>query len=343
MTKKKDGVIHDSLSSSGDAFDAFTNNTSMSMATNPAPFNVVTYHHERTNSNGTISQSSRINNRKIHLSGLKIDFTEQTGGVMKVDVRWDYYDIGNPVLWTGDIVLHEKVNLLSGSKITLDQNQTPNMHTRNTVTGLFADPTYFTCLDNSEFTMQSGSEVEVKNLGSFLMENGGKLEIKDNAKFMVDASSTLVAEDGANILIGGKGYIKIQDAGYLCVESGANIELTDPSSKIFMHYLALNGVNTTVLPSGYNCISDPLSIPVTGSGRVIIDNHPSDAYIQNATINATITYTTRNAYIGECVTTQTSFGDVTIQSGSNVTVNASGEVFLDSGFEVLAGAVFTVN
>ncbi len=55
MTKRKEGIEYNNLPSSGDEFDAFANNTSMSMGTNPAPVNVVTYHHERPDAIGTIS------------------------------------------------------------------------------------------------------------------------------------------------------------------------------------------------------------------------------------------------------------------------------------------------
>ena len=45
---------------------------------------------------------------------------------------------------------------------------------------------------------------------------------------------------------------------------------------------------------------------------------------------------------GEKVSTQISFGEVTVESGANVTVNATGYVMLDAGFEVEAGAEFLV-
>ncbi len=215
----------------GDNQDPFTNNGIMNIGSNPAPFNVVTWHHRRSD-DGTIIKSSRADNRKIHLSGLKIAMQDQQDGRYKVDISWDSYDVSNSVRWTGDIVLHERVNLLSNDTISLDQNYTPNTHIRNTVTGVFSGPSYFTCLNNSLLILQSGSNFICKNLSSLVFEPGSYFEINDNAALTIKRGCTLLVKSGANLVVKGSGKIIIESGAYVGIENGANINLVDKSSGI---------------------------------------------------------------------------------------------------------------
>lgn len=255
LIKVKNGNVTNKLANMGDNYDAFTGSAYMSISTNPAPVNVITYHHKRYKT-GKINKSIRTDNRKIHLSGLRINMTDQQDGIYKVDVQWDDYDITGDVRWTGDIVLHEEVNLLSNKTITLDQNYTPDKHIRDTVTGLFAGPTYFTCLDNSLFTMQSYSGVILQNLSSFILESGSLLEIDNGSVFTVNSSCTFYVKSGANLVIKGSGKINVNPGGYICIENGANITLQDKLSVINLYNGYKNGVNTDVLSDPGNCVSD---------------------------------------------------------------------------------------
>ncbi len=264
MTKRKDGILHDSLSSSGDAFDAFTDRTSMSLGTNPSPEGLVSYHHRRTNS-GTIKKGSVFtDNSSIHLSGLKVQFLEQNGGVIRVDISWDFYDIKEPVLWTGDIVLHEKLNLLNGNKIVLDQNQTPNKHVRDSVTGLFAGPTYFICLENSEFVMQAKSKLVLHNLSSFILKSGSRMEMNHKSVLRVREGCTLVVEDGAELLIKGRGTIIIESGAHICIEPDALVTFQDSRDSIKLRTGYNTGVNADVL-SKYNCSNDVVNLLKQGT------------------------------------------------------------------------------
>jgi hypothetical protein len=240
----------------------------MNISSNPAPVNVVTWHHKRSNIDGTIIKSKRIDNRRIHLSGLQIGMADQHNGTFRVDIRWDVYTITRDVIWTGDIVLHEKVNLMPGKSILLDQNYSPNKHIRDTVTGLFAGPTFLTCLKNSTFTLQSSSRIILKNLSSFIIDNGGLLEINDSAVFTVKRGSTLLAKPGALIIVQGSGRIVIEDGGYLCIETGAHILLKDTLSTIYLQPGFLLGKNESVIPGHALYSAIPAGIVYTGRGSV---------------------------------------------------------------------------
>lgn len=332
--KKKNGQLFNNLASLGDNLDPFTDSRTMSISSNPSPVNVVTYHHFRY-SNGIISYPSRlIDNRKIHLSGLKIDFKEELAGEIKVDVRWDHYDVDNSVLWSGDIDLHEKLNLLNGKTITLDQNLTPNKHIRDTVTGVFAGPTYFTCLEGSEFSMQPESEVDMKNLSSFILEPGSSMELNDNSRFTVNAGCTFVVQENAELLVKGSGRIEIEKEAHVCIEPGAKITLQDPLSVINLRPGYYAGVNSNVL-EGYNCIENPSDYASLGNGN--INKFMRTVHIQNETITKDRYVTGRIIKVGNNVTILKPPGEVNVIGYTELIIDAKDDVLLDEGFTIFRG------
>lgn len=268
LIKQQNGEVLNKLANMGDDGDPFTAISVMNISSNPAPVNVVTWHHTRPDIVGTIHKSKRINNRRIHLSGLQIGMTDQRNGVFRVDVRWDSYDVTRDVLWAGDIVLHEQVNLTAGRSITFDQNFSPDKHIRDTVTGLFAGPTYFTCLQNSSFIMQPLSHVNLQNLSSFIVEDGGLLEINEGAVFTVERGSTLQLKQGALVIVKGSGKIEIEDGGYLCMEHDTRLLLSDALSAINLKPGFRLGKNERVIAGRASCSSLPAGILYNGRGSV---------------------------------------------------------------------------
>jgi hypothetical protein len=338
LIKKKNGVVTDKLANSGDNEDPFTGTKYISLSTNPAPVNVITYHHKQY-AGGIIDTTTTLtDNRKIHLSGLRIDFTDQPNAVMKVDIRWNDYDVTKDVRWTGDIILHEKVNLTSGKTITFDQNYTPNKHIRDNVTGQFAGPTYFTCLGNSSFIMQSTSKVILQNLSSFILESGSRLEINDGAIFTVKSGSTLQVKAGANLLVKGSGRIEIENGGYLCIQNSTlNDTLLNNLSVINLRPGYHLGVNTSVLTDPGTCKSQPNQITFKGTGSV--NTYNTDIYVQNITFTADKYYAGNNIYVGYNVTSPP-YGNVVIPNGVKVIFDAAGEIKLNWGFDAANGSGF---
>ncbi|MBN1416310.1 MAG: hypothetical protein JW973_14505 [Bacteroidales bacterium] len=341
VIKLLNGVQTNKLANNGDNNDPFTGTKSMSISTNPAPFNVVTYHITK-NTEGVISKTSDIDNRKIHLSGLRIDMTSQQNGTMKVDVRWDYYNVTKNVRWTGDIVLHENVILNTGKTITFDQNNTPNQHIRNTVTGVFAGPTYFNCLNNSNFTMQSSSYINQQNLSSFILNSGSKLTINDGAIFTVKSGCTMQVKSGSTLDVYGSGRIEVENGGYICIENGSNVKLNNVLSFINLRPGYTLGVNTSVIPNPGTCVNNANNINYTGYGA-INTTFTADTYIQNVTLTGSHNYTGRNIYAGQAVDPNPSHpqGPVLIKSGANVVLDYSAFTIIDKGFTAELGATFT--
>lgn len=268
LIKSQNGLISNKLSDMGDNSDPFTGSSVIDLSSNPSISNVITYHH-KAEANGTITKSTtKTNNRKIHLSGLKINMQDQLNGTYKVDISWDSYHVTNPVRWTGDIVLHETVNLLSNNTITLDQNFTPNTHIRNTTTNLFSGPSYFTCLNNSSLILQSNSSFVCENLSSIVFEPGSNLEIHDGATLTIKSGCSLLVKSGSNILIKGNGRINVEAGAYVSFENETNIRFADKLSGINLHKGYLTGVNPNVKLITSNGISDIQSLIFSGSGRI---------------------------------------------------------------------------
>jgi hypothetical protein len=269
IIKLQNGLITNKLSNMGDDEDPFTNTGIMNICSNPAPFNVVTYHHRRSDNKGTITKSARTDNRKIHLSGLKIAMQDQQDGNYKMDISWDSYDVSNSVRWTGDIVLHERVNLLSNDTISLDQNYTPNTHIRNSTTGVFSGPSYFTCLNNSFLILQPKSDFICQNLSSLVFESGSYFEINDGAALTIKTGCTLIVRSGASIVVKGEGRIDIESGAYISVEDGANINFTDRSSGMSLHKGYISGVNPGVnIQSSSGIENIPASLKFSGKGSI---------------------------------------------------------------------------
>jgi hypothetical protein len=269
VIKSQNNIITNTLSDMGDKADVFTGSSVLDISSNPPVANVLTYHH--TNEpNGTIIKSkSKTDNRKIHLSGLRIAMQDQQDGRYKVDVVWDAYDVRDSVRWTGDIVLHEKVNLLSDATLTLDQNYTPNTHIRNPVTHLFSGPSYFRCLNNSLLILQPKSSFVCRNLGSVVLEAGSTLEINDGATLTIESGCTLFVESGSNIIIKGSGRIEIQTGAYACFEKEAHLNLVDKLSRIKLNSRYLTGVNPNVDLTSSNYVPEFKSgLNYSGSGKI---------------------------------------------------------------------------
>jgi hypothetical protein len=269
VIKSQNGLLSNKLSDMGDNADPFTGSSVIDLSSNPSIANVITYHHQ-DEANGIIKKSTtKTDNRKIHLSGLKINMQDQLDGRFKVDISWDSYDVINPVRWAGDIVLHERVNLLPNTTILLDQNYTPNIHIRNQTTNLFSGPTYFTCLKNSFLVLQSKSDFVCDNLSSIVFEPGSNLEINDGATLTVKKGCTLLVKTGSNIVIKGRGRINIEDGAYVSFENETNLKFVDKPSGINLHSGYLTGVNPNVnLSSSGNIGNIPSSLSFSGAGRI---------------------------------------------------------------------------
>lgn len=226
----------------GDNFDAFTGNSFMSISTNPTPINTLTYYARQVH--GILSPDTTLTNtRKLYLTGLYIEMV-QNGEEFLVNIGWDDYDVKNDVRWTGDIVLKEKVNLLSGNTIELDKNYTPNQAYRDPVSNQFAEPTVFTCEDGSEFIQQANSTVVLENLCTMKLKSGSKYVINDGSELILCPGNKLIVESCAELIIKGSAKLIAENPSTVCIEEGAILRFENGVENIQF------GSNV-IIPQGY--------------------------------------------------------------------------------------------
>jgi len=339
--KIKNGVLYNQLEACGDITDAFTSGRVMDISSNPTPINAYTYYARYYSPNSYIKVNDQRDTRKKYLTGLSIKmnyYSTLSDGtqVFKVDICWNDYDVKENVNWAGNIVLKEKVNLLSNKIITFEQNKTVYQINRDPVSNFFAPPTLFTCEASSTFSMYSNSKTILKDKSSFVMENGSTLTIQNGAEVIVEPGSTIMLKQGANLIIQGGGKLTVKPGAYICVQSGANVQLQAYNSIIVMQDGAIFGANPALF-SNSNCMS---SISFTGSGSVI--NYYQDVYIQNEIISTNRYIGGRNIYVGRNVTTTKPIGDVIINNNANVIFDAGQSVNFYGGFECSSGSSFEI-
>lgn len=220
---RREGDKDVSYSYYGDDLDAFSGKTFLNLGSNPPAANVTTFYvnqrHEG-NDNHTISKQN-INTSHIYLSGLRIDMEDLGEGTFRVEVSWDDYEVANDVRWTGKIVVKEKVIVKENRIIELNQSQTPNQITRDSVSGLFAKPTVLTCQEGSELILKEGSKVRLSQGSSLVLESGSLLEIHDGAELILGQGDTLRISPLARVQVMGNGRISVNRGGVVCVEEGA--------------------------------------------------------------------------------------------------------------------------
>ncbi|MFZ4724266.1 MAG: hypothetical protein ACOYMD_02365 [Paludibacter sp.] len=194
----------------------------LGIATNPTLINRSTYN--------TISQKMS----SFYLNGISISILSQdANGNIKVKISYNDVTINSNIRWTGNIILPNITNstepdliISANQTLTINKSGTPNRHVKNTFNE-FVNPTEFTCAQNSLFKMLSSSNTIVENLSTFTLETGSTLEINDVSVLTIQNGSTLQIKSGANLNILGSGKIVVKSGGYICVESGATINLQD--------------------------------------------------------------------------------------------------------------------
>ena len=216
--KLKNDTLYTNFIWLGDTLAAFTDGTKMDISSNPPPINAYTYYSKHYNPHKFTKLDNYRDTRHKYLTGLRIDMNyaytlSDSTDVFRVDIRWDDYDVKQNVSWAGNIILKEKLNLLSGKTITFEQNHTVYQTYIDSISGEFAPPTFFTCKDNSFFNQYDSSHVIVADKSTLFLESGSHYIISKGADLTVRSGSTLEVEDCALLQIDGK----------LIVENGANI------------------------------------------------------------------------------------------------------------------------
>lgn len=208
----------DSLVANGDERDMFRTHTRLNMGTNPSTCNTKTFYNSMTASKCQYVQHQSRNTQTTYLTGLGIEITPIENGNFRIDVRWDDYTITNDAIWTGSISLKEKAILAQKKEITLMQNQTVAQPMRDSITGLFAPPSVFTCEPGAEFVQEARSIVNVEEMSSLIIEQGSVYKMEPKSKLKIDRSSKIVIR--GKLIVGDGAKVIVKSKNGFCNENG---------------------------------------------------------------------------------------------------------------------------
>ena len=277
---------------------------------------------------------------------------------MVVKIQIDDVKIDKNVRWAASsIVLTDitsnnlpDVDILSSVTVDIDKSGTPNRHKNpanenQTSSNIddFINPTTFTCRNGSFFKQESASTVNVKNQSTLVLESGSLYEIENGAVLNINATGTLHVKSGATLRVKKTGHVEINSGAYICIEDGANIELVNELSAINLHHGYQLGLNPEIFSGQSNCTATPLvNFPLAIGSEGHFQEFGSNRFIQDTTYYGNA-YETGNAIrAGRDVTTQKPYGDVILENGSHVIMDAENDVLLKSGVSVKQGAILEV-
>ena len=294
-----------------------------------------------------------------YLNGISFEVLSQNpDSSMVVKVRLDDVAIDRDVRWAAaSIVLTDitgdsrpDVNVRPTVTINIDKSGTPNRHknpanpnqTSSTVKD-FITPTTFTCRNGSYFKQDTFSIVNVKDSSTLVLESGSIYEIGDHAVLNIDSSGTLIVKSGATLRVKGTGHVEIKNGAYICIEDGANIELVNVLSSVNLRQGYSLGVNPDASSPAGNCTSTPLTSFALVSGSTgQIHDFTTNRYIQRTTYFRDAYVAGDNIWAGSCVLPFPPYGNVNLENGSHVILDAVGDVHLEFGVNVKLGATLEI-
>lgn len=188
---REDGTYQDNLVYLGDTSDAFSGRQTIKISTNPASVNSTTFYMKKSGKN-IQPYNKEKNEKKIFLTGLRIDLQEKENGTFDVKITWDDYTIDKNVRWTGDIILKEKLEILEKKEVLISQNLTPCLIKRDTISKQFAPTSVFTC--------ENGSELILRRKSKLILDEKSKLIIEPNAKLIVEKGAKIILKNGSEII-----------------------------------------------------------------------------------------------------------------------------------------------
>jgi hypothetical protein len=189
---------------------------------------------------------------------------------------------------------------------------------------------------NNTFVLPYNGSITVNNGAALVIV--GTIQLADNNKIIVKNGGTIKLSSGSNNQIIGSGKIEIESGGYICIESGAVINLQDYLSVINLRNGYQIGLNPSITGLTGTCSSSPANFSTLGNGS--INSFSNNKYIQNQTFTLSDYLTGLNIFAGSNVTTDNppGPGPVKINSGTTVIFDAEGDVLLDKDFEAANGA-----
>ena len=239
--------------------------------------------------------------------------------------------ISNSQIWDFDMRLYRDIIINSGGEISF------NCKTLMPASGSIIVNNGGKAVLNGTLSTNSSQSWQ-----GIVVNNGGVVELLNstisNYIITVKNGGTLKIPSDAIISVNNNCRIEIESGGYICIESGASINLQDYLSVINLRTGYLIGVNPSVPGLSGNCISAPASYSITGNGSINTFN--ANNYVQNQTFTISDYLSGFNIFAGTNVTPTKPQGPIKIQNGAEVVFDADGDVELFQDFEVQFGSGF---
>ena len=215
----------------------------LSLSTNPSPVPVMTY---TSGDNFLSSRKMDINkyspyeNRTIYLNGLSVTILENNfdverfgEGAIKIKIKWNDYVVDNKVRWCADSIRlnandfdSSKYSLIikKDASVWIDRGKSPTYDYSDKIRNGFTAPTVFSCLENSNISIESGGELIIDNGSLLELETNSKIDISEGAKIIVRNGGMLHLKNGAKINVSRRARIIIEKDGMQKKDDGAVIK-----------------------------------------------------------------------------------------------------------------------
>ena len=203
---------------------------------------------------------------------------------------------------------------------------------------IFSPQGYIEVKDGGVLTVNSAFLQSIQDSwGGITVQSGGQLLLSDvsisDYNIIVKSGGCLIIDNNNTIF--GAHSITIEDGGYLCVKSGATINLLSENSLIYVSTDAIMGCPAC----NDNCITSKAGLSFYGEGHIIA--YESSNYIQNANVSIDYRVLGTSVNAGYDVTTAIPYGNVVIEDGGKLNIDAD-EVILTKGVEVKLGGTLII-
>ncbi len=215
----------------------------LSLSTNPSPVTIMTL-----TSNDNFKGSLKLNphsanaktniqpngylNRTIYLNGISISILKENylpekfgPGAVKVEVRWDKYDVVNDVRWCADSIRLSQndfdsssysLKIKNGSTVLIDRSLSPTYDYSDSAHINFTVPTVFTCLENSKIHLEGG--------GKIIIDNESIFELKAKSIIDLDPKAQIIIRRGSKLIMYPNSTINLKNRKQIVVEPGSKLE-----------------------------------------------------------------------------------------------------------------------
>lgn len=197
----------------------------------------------------------------------------------------------------------------------------------------FSPQGYIEVQNGGELSINGAVLQSVQNSwGGITVQSGGTLKLSDvivgDFNITIKSGGCLIIND--DLTIQGDHRITIEDGGYLCIASDASVNLQNEFSVIIISPNAHLGCPSC----SENCITSYSDLSHIGDGRFEV--YEEIDFVQNITITSDYLVMGDTVYAGYDVTSTKPVGDVKVEDGGSLIIQAN-EAFLTKDVEVKLG------